>query len=88
MEQICEPGCVYLTEHTARLVNGYFELRDLGETRVKGVSRPIRVHELIGVGALRTRFDLSRARGLSKFVGRQTEMQTLEQALAANARRS
>jgi class 3 adenylate cyclase/tetratricopeptide (TPR) repeat protein len=82
MEQICEPGRVYLTEHTARLVDGYFELRDLGETRVKGVSRPIRVHELLGVGALRTRFDLSRARGLSKFVGRQTEMQTLEQALA------
>ena len=82
MEQICEPGRVYLTEHTARLVDGYFELRDLGETRVKGVSRPVRVHELVGVGALRTRFDLSRARGLSKFVGRQTEMQTLEQALA------
>ncbi len=81
MEQICEPGRVYLTEHTARLVDGYFELRDLGETRVKGVSRPIRVHELLGVGALRTRFDLSRARGLSKFVGRQTEMQILEQAL-------
>ena len=82
MEQICEPGRVYLTEHTARLVDGYFELRDLGETGVKGVSRPIHVHELLGVGALRTRFDLSRARGLSKFVGRQTEMHTLEQALA------
>ena len=82
MEQICDPGRVYLTEHTARLVDGYFQLRDLGETHVKNVSRPIRVHELLGVGALRTRFDISRARGLSKFVGRQTEMQTLEQALA------
>ena len=82
MEQICEPGCVYLTEHTARLVDGYFALRDLGETRVKSASRPIRVHELLGVGALRTRFDLSRARGLSKFVGRQTQMQTLEQVMA------
>jgi class 3 adenylate cyclase/tetratricopeptide (TPR) repeat protein len=82
MEQICEPGRVYLTEHTARFVDGYFELRDLGETRVKGVSRPIHVHELLGVGALRTRFDLSRARGLSKFVGRQSEMDILEAALA------
>jgi class 3 adenylate cyclase/tetratricopeptide (TPR) repeat protein len=83
MEQICEPGRIYLTEHTARLVDGYFELRDLGETQVKGVSRPVGVHELLGIGAMRTRFDLSRARGLSKFVGRQTEMSTLEQALAA-----
>jgi class 3 adenylate cyclase/tetratricopeptide (TPR) repeat protein len=81
MEQICEPGRVYLTEHTARLVDGYFELRDLGATQVKGVSRSVRVHELLGVGALRTRFDLSRLRGLSKFVGRQTEMQILEEAL-------
>jgi class 3 adenylate cyclase len=82
MEQICEPGRVYLTEHTARLVDGYVAPRDLGETRVENVSRPIRVHELLGVGALRTRVDLSRARGLSKFVGQQSEMQTLEQALA------
>ena len=82
MEQICEPGCVYLTEHTARFVDGYFALRDLGATRVKGVSRPVHVHELLGVGALRTRFDRSRARGLSKFVGRQGEMDVLEAALA------
>ncbi|MGH8611652.1 MAG: ATP-binding protein, partial [Gammaproteobacteria bacterium] len=35
-----------------------------------------------GVGALRTRFDLSRARGLSRFVGRDADMQALEAALA------
>ena len=80
IEQICEPGRVYLTEDTARLVHGFFELRDLGETQVKNVNRPIRVHELVGVGAIRTHFDLSRSRGLSAFVGRQAEMQVLEQA--------
>src|SRR5207249_5204190 len=40
------------------------------------------VHELEGVGALRTRLDLSRARGFSRFVGRADEMATLEAALA------
>ena len=82
MEQICEPGCVYLTEHTARFVDGYFEMRDLGETRVKGVSRPVHVHELLGAGALRSRLDRSRARGFSRFVGRADELAALEAALA------
>ncbi len=49
---------------------------------MKGVAAPVRVHRLAGVGASRTRFDISRARGLSRFVGRGDEMQVLESALA------
>ena len=81
MEQLADPGKAYLTDHTARLVAGYFRLRDLGEFTVKGVAAPLRVHELEGTGELRTRLDRSRSRGLSKFVGRATEMHTLESAL-------
>ncbi|MEN8183047.1 MAG: AAA family ATPase, partial [Myxococcota bacterium] len=82
MEQIAAPDQTYLTEETARLVSGFFELRDLGPTPVKGRKEPIGVHVLEGVGAHRTRFDVSRARGLSRFVGRADEMATLEAALA------
>jgi len=82
MEQLADPGKAYLTEDTARLVTGYFRLRDLGEFAVKGVSAPLHVHELESVGALRTRLDLSRSRGLSRFVGRDDEVKTLEAALA------
>src|SRR5438093_3125999 len=32
MEQLAEPGKVFLTEHTASLVAGFFTLRDLGES--------------------------------------------------------
>jgi class 3 adenylate cyclase/tetratricopeptide (TPR) repeat protein len=81
MEQLADPGKAYLTDHTARLVAGYFRLRDLGEFTVKGVTAPLRVHELEGTGDLRTRLDRSRSRGLSKFVGRAAEMRTLESAL-------
>src|SRR5204863_3854054 len=49
MEQLAEPGKIYLTQHTASLVEGYLELTDLGEFAVKGASRPLRVHELTGV---------------------------------------
>ena len=81
MEQLAEPGSAYLTEHTAHLVDGYFELRDLGKFALKGVGEPVGVYALEGLGTLRDHFDLSRARGLSKFVGRAAEMATLEAAL-------
>jgi class 3 adenylate cyclase/tetratricopeptide (TPR) repeat protein len=81
MEQMADPGKALLTGHTAKLVSGYFQLRDLGETRIKGLSDPLHVFELEGVGRLRTRLDVSHARGFSKFVGRQSEMAALEAAL-------
>ena len=44
MEQLAETRSICLTEHTAKLVGGYFALRDLGESRIKGVAgsrRPV-----------------------------------------------
>jgi len=81
MESLAEPGKVLLSPHTAELVSGFFRLRDLGAARVRGASEPLRLYELEGVGEMRTRFDLSRARGFSRFVGREAEMAELEQAL-------
>ena len=82
MEQIADPGKALLTGRTAKLVSGYVQLRDLGETRIKGLSDPLRVFELEGVARVRTRLDVSRARGFTKLVGRQDEMAALEAALA------
>jgi adenylate cyclase len=81
MEQLAEPGRIYLTERTASLGSGYFDLEDLGEFDLPGASERIRVHNLRGVGRLRTRLDVSRARGFSRFVGRVGEMMTLESTL-------
>ncbi len=81
MEALAEPGKAYLTEAAAELAHGFMELEDLGEFEIKGVSHPVRVHELVGVGAARSRLDLSRERGFSRFVGRAEEMARLEEAL-------
>jgi len=81
MEALAEPGSAYLTEQTAALAHGFLELKELGAFDVKGVSHPVEVFELIGVGAARSRLDLSRERGFSRFVGRNAEMATLEEAL-------
>jgi adenylate cyclase len=89
MEQMADPGKALLTDQTAKLVSGYFQLRDLGEIRVKGLNELVHVFELEGVGRMRTRLEVSQARGFSKFVGRQSEIAALEaalkQAIAGNA---
>jgi adenylate cyclase len=82
MEALAEPGKAYLTEHTAALASGFLDLEDLGEFEIKGSSQPVCVFELAGVGAARSRLDLARERGFSRFVGRSAEIDALEAALA------
>jgi class 3 adenylate cyclase/tetratricopeptide (TPR) repeat protein len=81
MEALAEPGRAYLTESTAELARGFLDLRDLGEFEIKGASRPVQVYELEGVGEARSRLDLARERGFSRFVGRERELEVLRERL-------
>jgi class 3 adenylate cyclase/tetratricopeptide (TPR) repeat protein len=81
MQTLAPTGAIAVTEVTEKLTAGFFEYRPLGPTRVKGVSDPVQVYEVVGTGPLRTRLEISAARGLSKFVGRQAEMSQLRRAL-------
>ena len=65
----------------ASCVEGYFALKPLGPTRIKGVSEPVNVYEVTGLGPLRTRLQASVRRGLSKFVGREAELAQMKRAL-------
>jgi class 3 adenylate cyclase len=82
IEQLSEAGRPYLSETTARLVEGYFALEDQGELALRGVRTPMRVFALDGVGPLSSRLERSRRRGFSRFVGRERELALLEEALA------
>lgn len=83
VESLAEADSCFLSRATADLVTGFFALEDLGDYRVKGSAEALRVFRLAGPGPARTRFDVSRSRGLSRFVGRANEIRTLEAALAA-----
>src|SRR5947209_1635235 len=78
MEQLAAPDTVLVTETTARLVEGFFALADVGVRPMKGVSAPIRAFELRGIGPSRTRLDASGLRGLSRLIGRDTELTWLD----------
>jgi class 3 adenylate cyclase len=71
-------GGIAISEDTLRLVEGYFELRSLGPSPIKGVPQLVNVYEVIGPGPLRTHFQVSARRGLTRFVGREAELAQLE----------
>jgi hypothetical protein len=85
MEQLAPAGATRLTAETLRLAEEFVQVRPLGPIPVKGLAAPVEVFELTGAGAVRTRLQAARARGFSRFVGRDAEMDQIRQA-AAQAR--
>ena len=81
MQAIAPSGSIAITEQTRRLVEGFFQVKSLGPTRVKGLTEPINVYEVTGLGPLRSRLQRAAARGLTRFVGRDREMDALKHAL-------
>ena len=80
MQALAPTGSVAATDATRKLCEGYFTFSSLGPTVVKGVSEPVDVFEVTGIGPLRTRLQRAASRGLTKFVGRQREMEALKHA--------
>ena len=81
MEQMALPGSILLSAETLRLAEGYVEVRALGPLPVKGLEAPLEVYELTRAATVRSRFQAAAARGLSRFVGRESELVQLRQAL-------
>jgi class 3 adenylate cyclase/predicted ATPase len=81
MQSLAPTGSIAATEQVRKLCEGYFTFKSLGPAKVKGVAEPINVHEVTGLGALRTHFQVSVRRGLTKFVGRQPELEQMKHAL-------
>jgi class 3 adenylate cyclase len=80
MEQLAAPGNAVLTASTLRLVEGLVRVNDLGAVPVKGISEPVAVYELTGASTVKRRLQAAVARGLTKFVGRDIEVEALNQA--------
>ena len=45
------------------------------------MEEPLNVYEVLGAGPLRTRLQVAARRGLTRFVGRQSEMEQMQRAL-------
>jgi class 3 adenylate cyclase/tetratricopeptide (TPR) repeat protein len=81
MEQMAMPGTILISPETLALAEGYVVTRPLGRRPVKGLEQPIDVYEITGASAIRSRLHAAAARGLSRFVGREPELDQLGRAL-------
>src|SRR5262249_55211324 len=81
MEQMAMAGSIMMTAESLRFAEGYVQVKPFGPVNVKGLAAPVEVYEMTGAGAVRTRLQASAARGLSHFVGRDTEVEQLYLAL-------
>jgi class 3 adenylate cyclase len=54
MQVLAPTDSVATTDPTRKFCEGYFTFKPLGPTAVKGVSEPVEVYEVIGLGPLRT----------------------------------
>jgi class 3 adenylate cyclase/predicted ATPase len=80
MQALAPSGSIVVTGDTQKLAAGFFEFKPLGPARIKGVSDPVEVFEVAGLGPLRTRLQRSASRGLVRFVGRNEEIDQMRRA--------
>jgi class 3 adenylate cyclase len=85
LEQMAKPGSVLVTGDTLKLAEGYVQARPLGAVTLKGLETATEVYELTGIGLARSRLQAIAARGLTRFVGRESELQQLAHALERTA---
>jgi class 3 adenylate cyclase/tetratricopeptide (TPR) repeat protein len=81
IQTFASPGGIGVGEETFKLAEGYFEFRSIGRKEVKGVREPVEIREIMGVGRLRSRFELAESRGLLPLVGRGDELAAMTGAM-------
>ena len=85
MQEFATPGLIVMTLSTFREVEGFVQVKSLGSVEPKGVSQPVQVFELTGATSARKRLQAGMSRGLTPFVGRETEIDILQQLTAQTA---
>jgi class 3 adenylate cyclase len=77
IQQLAEPGSILITENTHRLVEGLFRCEALGKVEVRGKSEPVFAFRVLGSGKSRSRFEARAGKGLTRFIGRERELEIL-----------
>jgi hypothetical protein len=81
LEGLAHPGSVVVSANAYKLVESYFACKPLGAARLKGIDEPAPIYEILGVGPLRTKLQGAARRGLTRFVGRHSELEQMRRVL-------
>ena len=88
LQALAKPGSAVMSEATHRLVEGLVETSFFGEHDVKGKSELQKAYRLDAIREGATRFGAKLHRGLTKFIGRDQELEKLEPDSTRSARAS
>ncbi|MGO9566603.1 MAG: adenylate/guanylate cyclase domain-containing protein [Desulfomonilaceae bacterium] len=80
MESNAEPAGILVSDNTYRLAKEFFEFTAPSAFQVKGKQEPVEAYRLIKPTEVKTRIAASAAKGLTRFVGREREIETLKAA--------
>src|SRR5260370_11147972 len=79
--QVAPPDATGITADTFRLAENFVQVQSLGPVPVRGLDAPVDVFNVVAAGQVKTRFQAAALRGLSRFVGRDAELEQLRAAL-------
>ena len=77
LQALAEPGTVVIAESTRRLLGGAFELKSLGPQVLKGFDAPVPAWMALREAENVSRFEASRSKSMTPFVGREHEVALL-----------
>ena len=80
METAAEPGGILVSASTQRLAREFFAFAPPETLQVKGKQEPVEAFRLLRPTEVDTRIGASVAKGLTRFVGRDREIETLREA--------
>jgi class 3 adenylate cyclase/predicted ATPase len=77
LQTLASPGEIIIAAQTFELVAGYFNIDDLGEHKLKGISQPQTIYRVRGESGAQSRLEASAGLGLTPLVGRKEEVAIL-----------
>jgi class 3 adenylate cyclase/tetratricopeptide (TPR) repeat protein len=80
MQSMARPGAVLVSRDIQKMSRDFFRFKPLGKVTVKGKEEAVEAYELLEATGVATRMEAAVIRGLTRFVGRDKEMNILTEA--------
>ena len=82
MQKLATPNSILIGATTHQLVEGFFDCNALGTSALRGISQPVPVYQVSGESPAQSRIDVARESGLTPLIGREQEVELLQQQWA------
>ncbi|KAI9130785.1 adenylate/guanylate cyclase domain-containing protein [Acaryochloris sp. CCMEE 5410] len=79
LQSLAQPNTVVISAATQRLVQGFFECQKLEQQKLKGISDPIDIFQVLKASKAKSRFAVAEKSGLTPFVNRSAETALLSE---------